>query len=344
MTSQFFDYSAGNSPVLSQIATGYAQASSILNFVVPTVPVNSATYKYIRFGKSHFAATSTKRVSYADHKQLLVDGYDTVSLALEMHSKEAVYDAREAREALRGGCNGDAVVDLEKFALERAVAAIELSLEIELHNLIVTPTNYEASNVVSVALPNRLTTAGSDPEALFRNLKSLLSNQIGQYPTRMVVSEDVYTALTLQETFRDRVKYTSAESNTLDMVAAWLGLPGGITVSLTKEYNPTTGLFQNIMPSGTAVMFYDVRDGSGFLGGSNDASATNVFRPQGLNGGLPNFGYHFLYGNGLQVSDFEYNRRNDTFSAIVAVENQIALTSVGDNNRSNAGILITNLI
>lgn len=328
-----------NNKVNSEIAISYAQAESLVSFVFPTVGMNQRGGKFMRFGKSQFVTASTKRTPYANHKRTRVEGWETVDFFLEQHTKMVEVAIEEIEEAE----NGDAQIDLRAHALQQAMAEMEQSIEAEVYNLITTPANYEASNVVAVSAANKLTAAGSDPEALIRNNKLVVSGQIGLFPTRAIVGEDVYNALTLHPLFRERLKHTIPTAVTLDLVAAWLGLPGGIRVAQRRTL-ADDGSLEQMWPAETMLMWYDVRDGYGFLG-SNDDGELNMFTPvPGISKSMPNFGYCFTLKEGLRVSDFEFERRNDCETAIIRADLSCVLTSVGDTNASNAGILLNNLL
>lgn len=328
-----------NNQVLTNIAIGYAQAESCVEFVAPTVSINQRAKKITRFGRSMFVTTSTKRAPYADHKAIVTDGFDTYDLFLGQHSKKAVIALSEVEESE----NGDLGFDLKSFSLNRAVQAIEQGYEADLFSIITNPANYEAGNSVVISAANQLTAPGSDPEALVRANKNIVRLQTGQYPTRALISTDVYDALTLHPIFRDKLKYTSYQSVDLVMLANWLGLKE-IKVAQRVEYDVNTGSFVDMFPSGTMVMWYDARDGQGYLG-ANDKTATSIFSSlPGQNGATPNFAYNFILRNGLQVTDFNFDDKNDTFYSIVRYDGSVVLTGIGDTGKASSGVLLTNLV
>jgi len=329
-----------NNRVLSNIAIGFAQAQSLVTFVAPTINVNTRAFKILRMGKASFAVGSTKRSPYQDHKEIYVDGYATDNIFLEQHTKKAVVAIEEVEEAE----NGDAQFDLQEYALQRAMYEIEQSYEKELYNLITNPANFEASNVVVVAPANRLSAAGSDPEALIRTNKTLVRLQTGQYPTRAIISEDVYVALTLHPEFREKIKHTSKDTTDLDLAASWLGLPGGIQVATRLELDDDDNLI-DMFPANTWLMWYDPRDGSSYQYKKDADNGVGMFTPTpGINKATPMFAANFILREGLTVSDFKFNDKNDTLESIVRFYGSTNLMSIGNNKLSIAGVLLTSVV
>ncbi len=330
----------GVDTVLTEYVYAAFQGESLLPFIAPTVQVASRSGKIITFDKSQFAVVSTKRDPYANHKSGRVSGYDTNrAYVLEQHTRRAEISWEEVEEAEAGGLN----IDLRELAVLDATAKIEQSLEQELYNLITNPANYEAGNAIVATGTDQFSNSGSDPEAFVWEIKSLTMDKIGRYATRAVISDDVYRALALNPIFRDKSKYTSNQTNTLDVIAAWLGFEGGIEVANRRKLDPATGNVVNMFPNGTMLAFVDARDARQYRGASNDSPV--LFKPTPmLTQATATFAQLYTYGNGLTVGVEDINEDNDTYSRIVRFTGSPVLPSVGDNGLSAAGVLITNLI
>ena len=332
-----------NDAVLTEVAYGYTQAESCLPFIAPTVNVNSRSGKIIQFGKEQFAVSSTKRSPYAMHKRSKVSGYGTANFVLEQHTKAAEVAWEEIEEAEQNGCSGSGI-DLKELAVLDAVERIAQSLESELFKLITTPGNYEPTNSVIVSAANKFTNPGSDPEALVRNWKSAVRKQIGAYPNKAVISEDVYNALSLHPIFRDRAKYTSMDAIDLDLIAAWLGLPGGIRVCQRLQLNPVTGALEDMFPAGTMVLFIDGTKPQGTRGATTEANQPLFKQLPGVSRATATFAQLYVLNGGIRVGAERVDEDNDTIVNTVRFDGAIVLPSVGDTLKSAAGMLVTNLV
>jgi hypothetical protein len=334
----------GVDTLMTEVAYASYQAESLIPFVAPTVTVNSRSGKILTFGKEQFAVSSTKRAPYANHRKSgRVSGYNTnLAYVLEQHTHEAEVSWEEIEEASLTGCNS-VNIDLRELAVMDAVAKVEQSLEQEMYNLITNPANYEPGNVIAVAGTNQLSNAGSDPEALVMTWKSIVRGQTGRYPTRAVISEDVYRALMLHPIFRDRTKYTTSATADLGLLASWLGLPGGIQVALRQTVN-AAGQLTNMFPNGTMLLFVDGRDKMGGLGSSFETQQPLFRATPGVNVATATFAQLYTLREGLTVGKERIVEDNDTIVSTIRFTGGVFLPSVGSTNRANAGVLVTNLI
>ena len=330
-----------NDAVLTAVAYGYAQAESCLPFVAPTITVPTRSGKILQFGREQFAVTNTKRVPYAQHKRSKVSGYGTRNYILEQHTHAAEVAFEEIEEAANGAAN----IDLKELAVLDAVAKIEQSLEVELFSLITNPANFATGNAITVAAANQFSNGGSDPEALVRTWKSAVRQKIGRYPNKAIISEDVYNALTLHPTFRERTKHTQLQTTDLDLLAAWFGLPGGIKVAQRLYLNPATGELEDMFPAGTMLMFVDGTASAGTIGPTTE-SAQPIFQQQpGIARTTATFAQMYVLNGGLRVGQERIDLDNDTYVWTVRFDGSVVLTSVDiDSDLSTAGILIQGLL
>lgn len=329
-----------NDAVLTEVAYGYSQAESCLPFVAPTVEVNSRSGKIILFGREQFAVSSTKRAPYANHKRSKVSGYGTANFILEQHTHAAEVAWEEIEEAE----NGEAAIDLKELAVLDAVERITQSLEVELLSLITNPANFEPTNSVIVSATNQFSNAASDPEALVRSWKSAVRKQIGRYPNKAIISEDVYNALSLHPVFRERTKHTRLETTDLDLLAAWFGLPGGIKVCQRLKLNAATGELEDMFPAGTMVLFVDGATTQGSLGATTESSQPIFKMLPGITRATATFAQLYALNGGLRVGAERLDEDNDTIVHTVRFDGTIILPSIGANGLSAAGFVASGLV
>jgi hypothetical protein len=333
----------GIDTLLTEVAYANYQAESLIPFVAPTVTVQSRSGRILTFGKEQFAITSTKRTPYANHRRSgKVSGYSTnLAYVLEQHTHDAEVSWEEIDEAMGKGCQS-VNIDLKELSILDAVAKVEQSLEHELYSLITNPANYEAGNVVAVSGVNQFSNAGSDPEALVMTWKSIVRAKTGKYPTRAVISEDVYRALALHPIFRDRTKYTTTATTDLQLLASWLGLSGGIEVALRQTVDANDNLV-NMFPNGTMLLFIDGRDRAAGLGNLNERQPLFKATP-GIGQSTATFAQLYSYKEGLTVGAERINEDNDTIVHTVRFTGSIVLPSVGATSKAAAGVLVTGLV
>ena len=329
-----------NDQVLTNIALSFYQAESCAPFIAPPVTVPTRAGKIISFPKDLFAVRDTKRSPCARIERSSIATYDNRSFFLCQHAHAAEVCFEEVEEAE----NGDANIDLKEIAVQQAMAVIEQSWENETIEIVTNPANYEAGLSVVTVLADQFDNTGSDPEAYIRSLKELVRKQIGVYPNSAVIDTDSYHALALHPTFRERVKHTSDRTTDLCMIACWFGLPRGIKVAQRLKLDDATGDLVDMWPRGTMLLFYSPEAPSGDLGACTSCEKPNFQPILGINRTVASYAYTYVLAGTPTVSQERVDLDYRTFVNDVIWEGQPILVSIGDNNLSTAGVLVTNLI
>jgi len=320
-------------PVLTNVAHGYYQADSIAPFVAPVVPVMTRAGKIIKFTKESFAVQQTRRAPGENIKRVGVT-YDNESYFLYQHAVGAEIPIELYEEAL----NGEAKVNLREMAVSRAAAIIAQSWEQEVIDVITDATNYETSLVISATGAEKFDNVGTDPERFIQAVKEAIRAQVGIYPTRAIIDPQTYNALKFAEIFRDRVKYTNTGSITLDMLAQWIGLPGGIKVA-QRVYLNDEGLLQDFMPRGTMVLFYNPEDEIG----SQGSQAT--FMPDEMaDNARPSAFYTYQLQGYPVVEPERYDKDRKVFVSDVCAEQNVVPVGLGNTGKIGAAALLTDLL
>lgn len=325
-----------NDPVITQVVHGYVQADSIAEFVAPLVPVNSRSGQVIRFDKSNFAVTDTRR-SPGTLINRVGTSYTSDRFVLEQHAVAGEVTMEAYEEAL----NGDAKVDLRQNAALRAVESIAQSWEIEVIDEITNATLYEANNQEVLSGVAQFSDPGSDPERTVQAWKEAVRSQIGIYPNAAVMSTDVFNALKFHPIFRDRVKHTSSGSITKQMLETWLDLPEGIKISQRIKVNPTTGELEDIMAPGTMVLFYK---NSGGLKVDNHGAKTIFQLSNGADRARPSFAYTYTLRDYPVAFEERFDPDRLVYLTDIVAEQQIVLTALGANGLCGGGFLATNVV
>lgn len=315
-------------PVLTTVVHGYCQADSIAPFIAPTVPVSVRGGKVVKFGKEQFAIQNTRR-SPGSTIQRVTTGYSSENYSLNQHALGSEVTEEAYQEAL----NGEARIDLRNYAALRTSENIMLSWEQEVVDTITDSTKYEANNQEVLAGAAQFSDASSDPEKTVQDWKEAVRTQIGCYPNSMVISTDVFTALKFHPVFRDRVKYTSVASINLDMLATWFDLPRGIRVANKVALNASNELV-DIMPSGTAVLFY-----------SPETKVAAGFMPQaGADKATPSYAYTYMLDGYPIATPERLDEDRRVYVSDIIIEQSLQLTGLGATGKVGAGFLATDVV
>lgn len=323
-----------NDPVITQVVHGYMQANSIAPFVAPVVTVEARGGKIIRFGRENLVLENTKRAPGTRIGRVHTS-FSNDQFSLLQYARSGAVTAEEYEEAI----NGDAQIDLRTKAALRAAQAIEQDWENDVISAITNASLYETSCTEALAGTAKFSDSSSDPEVTVQSWREAVRSQIGVYPNSAVISTDVYNALKFHPIFRDRIKYTSNASVTLDMIANFFELERGIRVAQRVKVDPLTNQFVDMMPDGLFVLFYSPQDAT------NSTDYGTVFTPSdGADRARPSFAYTYqLRGYPIgAVERFDEDER--VFLTDIIAEQQIVLTMQGATDKVGGGFLGTAVV
>lgn len=261
-----------NDPVITQIIQGYVQADGIAPFIAPVIPVSTRSGKVITFGKEQFAVLNLSR-GPGGNIQRLSTAFGTRSFYLQQDAIGAEVPEEQYQEA-RGGAGR---LDLRKFAVSRAMSAASQSWEARVIAAITDPSQYETTNTAALTGTSKFSDPDSDPERLVQEWQDIIRSQVGVYANSAVMGPAVFRALKRHPIFRDRIKYTSAGSVNLDMIASWFDLPRGIKLAKRVKLGNDGSLAD--MFGNQFLLFYSPEGGigTGFQPLSYSDQATPAF-------------------------------------------------------------------
>lgn len=205
-------------PILSTYARGYRNSEFVASALFPRVTVPNRSMRVIRFGKEAFRMLNTRRAPGADKRRIQY-GYASDPISLVQDALEGVVPIEHQQEA-------EAVpgVDLGKGAINMALNIVDLGLEYDSAQLARNAANYGANNKLVLAGTARWTNAASTPQADMDAGKEAVRRMIGRYPNTLVLGPSAFGALKRHAAVKDQFKYTSRESITAEMLAAYFDL------------------------------------------------------------------------------------------------------------------------
>ena len=298
-------------PVLTRIAHGYQNAERVGNALFPQVDSPKRGARVIRFGKEAFFKYAMRRAPGA-RKQRVMYGFaaDVIALVQDALEGQVPIEWIEESEGLPN-------VNHQTRAVNNVMASMTLGLEIEQANLATDPANYDAANKTTLTGTDQWSDAAADPGAQVRDYKDVVRKSCGVNPNVMNFGPDAWRALQSNAKIREQFKYTSAESITREMAAAYFQV---------DQVNVGNAVFAD--PADPDADFQDVW-------GDNVVLA--YVPQQGQNIEVPSFGYTYVLPGHPQVMMGYWEDATDSWIYPAKFDRQAILTGV------SAGFLISDV-
>lgn len=204
---------------LTDISIAYAQEEVrfIANRVFPAVPVNHQTNKFHKFDKNDWFRDDavTKRAPGSESSGSGF-GLSTGSYSCDVWATHIDID-----DQVRGNSDPSVPVDdaAAKLVTQRMMIRRERQFASDYFN-----TGVWATDKVGVTDFSQWDDGSSDPENDIDTAGETILQNTGFLPNTLVVQMQVHNALKRHPLIKDRFKYTSGNSITPDMIAAFLGI------------------------------------------------------------------------------------------------------------------------
>lgn len=205
-------------PILSTHARGYRNSTFISHELFPRVTIPNRSMRVIKFGKEAFRLLNTRRAPGAQKKRVQY-GYasDPVSLAQDALEGTVPVEHQEEAEAVPG-------IDLGAGAINMVLEVVDLGLEVETAGIARNAANYDNNHKVALTGSDRWKSDDSNPKADFDDAKEVIRQSIGRYPNTLALGPSAKNALCNHPKIKEHFKYTSKDSITVDMLAAYFEL------------------------------------------------------------------------------------------------------------------------
>jgi hypothetical protein len=240
-------------PVLTTHAQGYRHPDYVGSLLFPAVDVGPRGGKVIEFGKESFKLYNLRRAPGADARRVTF-GYQGKPFQLVQDSVDVPLP-REVYDDAKMGPS----VDLGMRAVGHAVRVMTLPLESEQATLAADAANYDASHKDDLSGGDEWSVSTVDPIAAIDVAKEAIRATTGMYPNVMVIGAVAWPALKNNPFVVDRVKCTSRDSVTAEIIANVLGLERlGIGKAVIAD---DAGTFSDVWGN-VAVLAYAPQSGS----------------------------------------------------------------------------------
>jgi hypothetical protein len=200
-------------PVLTEYARGYGQMDFVGSALFPRVLVDSYGGRIVTFGQEHFVATEARRARGEDARRVQA-GYSGEPYSITPRGLDAStpFETQRDAQAVPG-------IDALRNSVRVVMDQLSLGLEIMQADLARAPGSYPASNRTALAGQARWTGSSANPTADIAAAKEAIRRSCGKYPNTILLSATAMSAVDRVAEIRDRLKYTSSDSVTPDMLA-----------------------------------------------------------------------------------------------------------------------------
>ena len=205
-------------PILSTHARGYRNSTFISSTLFPRVSIPSRSMQVIAFGKEAFRKLNTRRAPGAATKRVQY-GYAAGAVSLEQDSLEGIVPVEHQQEAEKvPGIN------LGAGAVNMVLDVLDLNLEIAAAALARDPAKYDANHKLALVGADRWKDPDSDPKADVDTAKEAIRRSTGRYPNTFALGPNAGNALKNHPKIKEQFKFTSKDSITVEMLAAYFEL------------------------------------------------------------------------------------------------------------------------
>jgi len=232
-------------PVLSEIARGYKNGEMIGELLFPTVPVRARAGRIVAFQKEHFQLYSTARAPGANTKRIEF-GYSAGFYSLEQHALEGVVPFELAQEAA-------GLMSLQRVAVLKVQNIITLRKEIAQATLATTAANYGVNNKVTLAGSSQWSDPNSTPIEDIEVAKEVIRKQTGMRPNVVAMGPAVMSKLRTHPQIVERIKYSSREVATAELLAGLFGVEKVVTGD--SVYRDASGAMQDAWGKSCVIAF-----------------------------------------------------------------------------------------
>lgn len=288
-------------PILSTHARGYRNSTFISSVLFPVVSIPNRSMRVIKFGKEAFRMLNTRRAPGTDRKRVQY-GYASDPVALVQDSLEGVVptEHQEEAESVPG-------VDLGAGAVNMVLDVLDLNNEYESAQIARNATTYDANHKLVLTGADRWTDPTSDPKADMDAAKEMIRRSIGRYPNTLALGPNAGNALKNHPKIKEQFKYTSKDSVTIEMLAAYFDVKKvviGAAVYLPETVDDAA--LANDVWGDDAVLAYVPETGDNFQ--------------------VPSYGYTYTLKGFPNVEQPYFERPNSSWIYPTTVERRPILT------------------
>lgn len=200
-------------PIQTERARGYTNSEYVGGLIFPRVFVDTYGGKIIQFDDANFKPAKTGRApgTAVSKKQA---GYSGEPYVITSRAVDAVVPKENKLDAQNGPG-----IDLQSDTVDLVADTMALEMEIKQSALVRTTANLQVGNYVTLSGTSRWTQSTATITADIKAGREAIRRRIGRYPNTCIISPSAFNACDEQASIRDRLKYTSKDTLTEEMLA-----------------------------------------------------------------------------------------------------------------------------
>jgi hypothetical protein len=311
--------------VLTNLAQGVKQHDLVMRVLFPFTEVAEYSGQLIQFDRSIYQVVDDDRADATPYAKVQ-DGYTgrPFQLATKGFSYEVGDKKARRQAALR--------INWGQRAVNRMLSTAGLLYEVQCAAIATNLSNYSVNNRETLAPGAQISDPTVDPGPIIRRAKSRVSGQIGTDPNVWTMGQEVFDALCENRYIIDKIKYTSADSVTEEILAAMYGFKRVVVCK--------------------AIRLNDAGDTERVFGKHMVFARTNPaaleqdrlpYRPNGqIDAEEPAYGYGYVYqGNPLVYNPVRDEKLKST-TYLLDFDRSVAPVGVDNNNKITYGYMVAN--
>lgn len=269
--------------ILTNISVAYMQKAEnfIADKVFPIVPVDKQSDKYFTYDKNDWLR---------DEAQVRADGTESVGSGYNISTASYYCDVfaihKDVGDQTRA--NADAPINVDREAAEFVTHRLLMRREIQFMNDFMTSGVWSKDITGVAASPTTNQTVqwsdytNSDPIEDIEAGKASILSTTGFEANTLVLGYDVFRQLKNHPDLVDRIKYTSSQTITADMLARMFDIDRVLVSKSVKATNNEGATGAYSFTTGKTALLAHVADAPGLL----TPSAGYTFQWTGVSGGL----------------------------------------------------------
>jgi len=269
--------------ILTNISVAYMQKAEnfIADKVFPVVPVDKQSDKYFTYDKNDWLR---------DEAQVRADGTESVGSGYNISTATYYADVfaihKDVGDQTRA--NADAPINVDREAAEFVTHRLLMRREIQFMNDFMTTSVWSKDITGVSASPSTNQTVqwndytNSDPIEDIEAGKASILSTTGFEANTLVLGYDVFRQLKNHPDLVDRIKYTSSQTITADMLARMFDIERVLVSKSVKATNNEGATGAYSFTTGKTALLCHVADAPGLL----TPSAGYTFQWTGVSGGL----------------------------------------------------------
>lgn len=318
----------GQNKALTAYVQGYENQDFMGCYLSPMTGVEFRGGVYVKFDRSLFKLYDDSRAPGAPYRAI-ESGYEGKPYSLKSKGLSYSIPIEQWNEAKQS-----TNVDLGMMASNLLTEAEMLALESEQAALFTNSALYNANNTEALSGSSQWSDASSTPSADVRRWKAAVGSQIGKDPNVLLMSYSVFQQISEHPTIVDRIKHTSRDSVTAEMLAQLWDLEKVLVGRAIID----TGDGTTDYVWGKNVILARINKDALKSGKMPMSSKLQPNKAQ------PNFAYTYVEKGAPKMSNPYYDDDTDCWKYKISMDRDTAIVGVDDSGLGISGFLARTVV